>query len=134
MKCNNCNTENVEGVNFCQQCGAPLRPQNVITRHSKVSLKEDKSGKIIVIWAALTMMMFVLSWLDGFICQHLFGNWKISFIVTAVLAILMAIVNYAPIFCIKNKALKIIGFIIVSILLILVIINEIYLLSTIPHI
>ncbi|MCR4829524.1 MAG: zinc ribbon domain-containing protein [Bacteroidales bacterium] len=125
MKCNKCNTNNADNARFCQQCGAPLPPKVTQSIPGTNAKADKKSSILITCWAGALLLIEMMNLIFRFLFERVVGNYKISIIVGAIIALMFVVINYLPIFGIKNKTLKIIGFILITIVLLISLITQI---------
>jgi hypothetical protein len=110
MYCPKCQSLNEENVQFCRICGSNLHYQQVENQSN------DVSSTLLVVFIAIAFVCQIAQ----FAIQSLVPNWYSSPIkhVLGCLWIVNSISWILPALAIKNKVLKIVGIILVSLLVI----------------
>lgn len=115
MKCPTCNRENEESAKYCRYCGSPIHP---------AEMKDSNTSSIILfIWIIATCVINIVSskiW--AYRGEVYYGEdveydliTKLTFLFI-ILNIIGNLIHLLPAFAIKNKSLKIVGIIVMSIM------------------
>ena len=108
MNCPKCNRENEEGAMYCRHCGSPMHPVE--------NAESNTSSILLLIWVVVTCVTSLATMLiNNFTSWYSDGSTKMLYIG---IQIIQNIACLLPAIAIKNKILKIIGIIIMSILVI----------------
>lgn len=105
MNCPKCNRENEEGALYCRYCGSLM--------HQSENKESNLSTVLLFVWVIATC---VLSLINNLITE-LADNWYGSSVKIVVYGIfvLQNLIMLLPVVAIKNKTLKIIGIVVMSI-------------------
>lgn len=104
MNCPKCNRENEEYATYCRCCGSPMQP--VKNEESNIS------NIFLIIWC----IGFSIVWIIQAIVFYLNIGYDTKIYIYNGCCITQCLLNLFPVFAIKNKILKIICIIIMSIL------------------
>jgi hypothetical protein len=110
MYCPKCQSQNEETAQFCRNCGSNLRYSQ------EVSNNNDTSSLLLLVFILITLILNIAN----FAIEKLVDNWYegATRYVHGSLWLLGNISYILPALAIKNKTLKIIGIILVSMLII----------------
>ena len=108
MNCPKCNRENEDGAMYCRFCGSPM--------HQSENKESNFSTVLLFVWVIATCVLSLINQL----ITKLAGNWYESSVKIVVYGvfILQNLITLLPVFAIKNKTLKIIGIVVMSIMVI----------------
>lgn len=109
MHCPKCYLENDENALFCRHCGSPMKLEPK-TKESNIS------SILIMIWVAATAFFQITQELLVHFVPDWYQTIPIVFIYT-VIHIIELSANILPVFAIKNKPMKIVSLVIMSLLI-----------------
>ena len=109
MNCPKCNHENEDGAMFCRNCGSPMR---VVEKN-----ESNVSSILLLIWVIASCVLYI----GRMIFEELFPEWwdySWGMWVQSMFAIATHINCILPALAIKNKTMKFVGIIVMSIMVI----------------
>jgi len=107
MICPKCNRENEDGALFCRHCGSSMNPTP--------EKESNTSSILILVWIVAVAILSITSHLyTRFVDDWFEGSSKMLYIG---IQIIHNIIMILPAFTIKNKSIKIVGIILMSLLI-----------------